>query len=454
MHAQLLQIADHIRKSYWFIPALLSILAIATAFVTSWVDYAHSSWFLESVPWLQLNQPSGARSLLATAAGSMITVAGVTFSLTISAVIFAAGNMGPRLLDAFLRDRGNQITLGTFTATFIYCLLVLRTVRDSTETTDGFVPHLGTTVAILLTLCSVGVWIYYLHHIPESMHVSNVIAAVGRELEEQITEPFPTGFGKPASGPVELPGDFDRLSVGLELHGTGFVQTLDSVGLMKAATGHDLLIALGRGPGQFAGTKQPAAFVYPAIKATDQAMQDIRNCFTVGNQRTRAQDTLYLVERLCEIAIRALSPGINDPLTARDCIDWLTNALSRLAAVPQPVGGRVDASGQLRIVARPIDFLVVAEQYFNHLGPYAVADPIAGPYLAQQAVRIMTFAPEGTGQQLSGWMSNLRQNAEASLRDPGAAEAIARHEADLRRILEDPSRCIHFVRCQLPGREG
>jgi uncharacterized membrane protein len=147
--------------------------------------------------WASLNQPEGARTLLATVAGSMITVAGVTFSLTILAVSYATSHFGPRLLDNFMRDRGNQITLGTFLATFLYCLLVLRTVRSGSDIFKPganaalFVPHLSVLVAIALTLASVGVLIYFIHHIPESIHISNVLHRISRELSDKIEDLYP-----------------------------------------------------------------------------------------------------------------------------------------------------------------------------------------------------------------------------------------------------------------------
>ena len=159
MRAQLLAYADAIRASYWFIPAVMSAAAIAMSILMAMIDAQLGSDWIEELYWLHGNKPDGARLFLSTIAGSMITVAGVVFSITIASVSYASAQYGPRLLTNFLRDRGNQFSLGTFVATFIYCLLVLRTIRSADEPASGpqidqdsaaaaFTPNLSILVAM------------------------------------------------------------------------------------------------------------------------------------------------------------------------------------------------------------------------------------------------------------------------------------------------------------------
>ena len=206
MKARILAHIDGLRSSYWFIPSVMALGAIVLSFVTTAIDGRIGPGWIERVSWLYANKPDGARGLLSTVAGSMIGVAGVTFSITIASVVYASGQYGPRLLTNFMSDRGNQVTLGTFIATFLYCLLVLRTIRAADEASGAanpsgdvvgaFVPHVAIVTALVLALASVGVLIFFIHHVPESIHVSHVIAGVGRDLSEKIEKLFPERIGQ------------------------------------------------------------------------------------------------------------------------------------------------------------------------------------------------------------------------------------------------------------------
>jgi uncharacterized membrane protein len=188
------------QASYWFIPGLMSAGAVVAAVVLVQVDYLFGDSLLEGMRWLRVNQAEGARAVLSTVAGSMITVAGVTFSMTLLAVSHATSQIGAQLLAAFMRDRGNQLTLGTFISTFLYCLMVLRSVRSADESDSGlspaeFVPHLATNGALVLAMMSVVVLIYFIHHVPQSINVANVVARVGNDLIECIHSLYPDDLG-------------------------------------------------------------------------------------------------------------------------------------------------------------------------------------------------------------------------------------------------------------------
>jgi uncharacterized membrane protein len=154
---------DRLRGSYWFLPALMAAGAVALSFAAVALDARLGDDWAEGIGWFHQNKAEGARNLLATVAGSMIGVAGLTFSIAIAAVMQAAQNFGPRLIVNFMRDRGNQVVLGTFVATFVYCLMVLRTVQGASEGTAAFVPHLSVLIGVVLALASLGVLIYFPH---------------------------------------------------------------------------------------------------------------------------------------------------------------------------------------------------------------------------------------------------------------------------------------------------
>ncbi|WP_333981088.1 DUF2254 family protein [Sphingomonas aerolata] len=162
---------------------------------------------MDGYVWLYASRPDGARQVLSSVGGSMITVAGTVFSVTIAAVVYASGQYGPRLLTNFMRDRGNQVTLGTFIATFLYCLLVLRTIHSADESGGyGFVPNLALLVGVLLALCSIAVLIYFIHHVPSKIHINSVIEDVGDRLLRGIDDRFPASSAvRPTIMPRPLP---------------------------------------------------------------------------------------------------------------------------------------------------------------------------------------------------------------------------------------------------------
>ncbi|NDP40395.1 MAG: DUF2254 domain-containing protein, partial [Rhodoferax sp.] len=195
MKTLLLKYWDRLRSSLWFVPAVMAWLAVALAFGAVELDKAVDEDWLQRLSWSYSGGAEGASLPLGTVAGSMIAIAGTVFSMTLVALSLASSQLGPRLLRNFMRDTANQVVLGTFVATFVYCLLVLRTIRRADEVT--FVPHLSVSIGVLLAMVSIGVLIYFIHHVSVSIQADEVVARVGRELEDGIDRLFPGHLGKP-----------------------------------------------------------------------------------------------------------------------------------------------------------------------------------------------------------------------------------------------------------------
>ncbi len=399
MKARLFKTWDDLRSSYWFVPTLMTLGAIVLSFLTTYFDGRIGPDWIENVNWLSGNKPDGARALLSTVAGSMIGVAGVTFSITIASVVYASGQYGPRLLTNFMRDTGNQITLGTFIATFLYCLLVLRTVRSADEAPTGqtpaedvigaFVPHIAVLTAIVLTLASVAVFIYFIHHIPESIHVSNVIAGVGRDLNEKVDTLFPERIGQelPGASPPdarsEMPEAFYDEAESIRAVTTGYLQGVDGDALLEAACTHDLVLRMKYRPGDFVSEGEALLLAWPAERVTEDVCHELRRNFAYGRHRTALQDIRFLFNELVEIAARALSPGVNDPFTAISCLDWLGSTLKLIARRDFPNAVRYDEQGNIRVVAEPTTFAEFIEIVFDQLRPYVAADRNAALHTLQ-----------------------------------------------------------------------
>ena len=354
------------------------IMASLLGFLLTAIDQSGAQdWYLANMPWLNGGSPDGARSLLSTIAGSMISVAGVTFSITLATLSLASAQLGPRLLTNFMRDRGNQVVLGTFVSIFIYCLIVLRAIRSTDESL--FVPHLSVTVAMLLSVISVAILIYFFHHVSTMIQAQNVVANIGRELEESI-EHLISVEGKKRLYEYELrssddiPANFEESKALVASSTSGYLQAIDYEAIQKIATSNDLLLQVPYRPGDFIAKGSEIAKIYPETKLSDSLKDEILTTFVFGTHRLRVQDLEFAIDQLVEIALRALSPGINDPFTAIACLDQLGATLSNLVEHTIPTGYHYDEDGQLRIMSDVLTFSGIVNRAFNQIRQHGQSD--------------------------------------------------------------------------------
>ena len=368
------KLLDSLHSSFWFVPTLMLVLAIALSFLTIRLDQTSQTDVIGQIGWAYSLGPNGSRAILSAIAGSMISVATTAFSITIVALQLASSQFGPRLLRNFMQDTGNQIVLGTFISTFVYSLMVLRTINGVSK--NEFVPHISVTCGIGLAIASIGVLIYFIHHSATSIQVDHVISKVGCELDEAIDRLFPQQIGRGASKyraePLTsvIPADFDREAAAIQAMSSNYVQAVNTDQLMQIATAGNLLIQLQRHPGDFTIKGSPLARIYPAESGGKKLVKQINDAFVLGSQRTDQQDVEFSINQLVEIAVRALSPGINDPFTAVRCIDQLSAALCHLAQKEIPSAYRYDDADNLRIIAEPVTFVGVADAAFNQIRQY------------------------------------------------------------------------------------
>ncbi|PZN96280.1 MAG: DUF2254 domain-containing protein [Alphaproteobacteria bacterium] len=316
-----------LRDKYWFLPAMSAFVGLVAGIAMVALDIAVGSDWLGRFDTLHGSRPEGARAMLSTIAGSTITVAGVVFSITLAAVTYASGQHGPRLLTNFARDRGNQLTLGVFVGTYVYCLIVLRTIRSAGEEgqAPAFVPQIAVYGALLLALASIAVLIYFFHHVTETIHINNVVARIGRKLIHTLHE---QDQEKAGADPVKMvERKIGTLEADVRAARPGYVETIDHSELSELATEHGAYIRLRCRPGDFVQIGTPLLTVVSGNALPPKASGALRAALTIGDRRTDLQDLRFGFDELTEIAIRALSPGINDPFTAIACIDWLSAAL-------------------------------------------------------------------------------------------------------------------------------
>lgn len=366
MKTKLLNLWEALHSSFWFVPTLMLACAMGLGIVLPWLDQ-HGMVMTDGLWWVYSRGAGGARSILETIAGSMMTVASLVFSITIVALQLASSQFGPRLLYNFRRDTSNQLVLGTFISTFVYCLLVLRTIQGEGNLTD--VPQVSVIVGILLALASLGVLIYFIHHIAASIQADNVVAKVGAELHETISRMFPSN-GR-ASSEVQSPSSASSQALEGRRHAitassSGHVQSINITVLAEVASNTQGVVEVLQRPGRFVMRGEAVASLRTDRAPDQTATASICAAFTLGSQRTNTQDVGFGFNQLVEIAMRAMSPGINDSFTALRCLNELGAALCYLVQRPVPSPYCYDGSGELRVIAPSVSLAEIIEEA---LGP-------------------------------------------------------------------------------------
>ena len=431
MKAKLKYLLDRIRTSFWFIPLLIILIALGLAVGFIWLDstiQVQSNGFFR---FYLSGSAESARQILTVIAGAMLGVAGTVFSITLVALTLASGQFGSRLLRNFMYDRLNQVVLGTYVATFLYCLLVLKTVRSGQEFT--FVPNLSVVVAMALAISNIFLLIIFIHHISVSIQADQVISEVNRNLEKNLRKLFPEDLG-------EEPNDMHRheelfrellfthtSSARVKSSRSGYLQAIDNEGLMALARDHSLIISLNHRPGDFLVEKEMIAEVYAKEAIGDEIPDKIRSTFVFGSVRTPLQDAEFAIHQLVEIASRALSPGVNDPYTAITCIDKLKASLCYLTRANFPSAWRYDQEGHLRVKVSPMNFAGVLDAAYNQIRQFGHGSPAVIIRLMEALVTIDYFAKDGEKKE------SIRRHAKMVL---NAAEKAGYDPNDLKDVRE------------------
>ena len=434
MKGHLLKLRDQLTDSFWFLPSAMALLAVGLALGMVALDRELGSDWVSGYGWVFGGGADGARSVLSAISGSVMTVVSIVFSLTISTLAQTSSHYGPRVLRNFTSDRRVQLTLGTFIATFVYCLLVLRTVRSVQEST--FVPYLAVTLGLVLALASMAVLIFFIHFIAQSIQAENLIAEVGQDFERAVPQFFPAGVGESHGHRKTLaPGHWQGARQ-VDAPGSGYLQRVDDDTLLRLATDHDLQCRLEKTPGQFVSQGTPLLHVLPAEALSDELAAQLQECFLLGAHRTRHQDPLYSIQQLVEIAAHALSPGINEPFTALTCIDWLGASIRKVMRRELPASERYDEAGGLRVVAPEMTFEHLWRTAFDQVRVYG-AD---SPDILLALLNLMGgLAPDlrrpGEREFLEQYVEVIRADAESQIKNAADARRVTAQADEALRLL-------------------
>ena len=356
-----------ISASLWFLPVLMSLGALALAVVIVFLDEPLAT-AMGNYGYLYGGDVESARELLSAVASSIITVTGVAFSVTMVALSLTSSQFGPHLLANFMRDRGNQVVLGGFIGTFLFCLLALGTVTTDAESHAS----LSASIALLLAGISMMLLIYFIHHIASSMQADHVIELVAGEAGRALDRLFPAE-SEQASPPKPEPREAREIPV--EAPRTGYLQAIDEDGLTRLATSRNLRLDVLHRPGHYVIEGRPLVAVSTGPELDDEVIRRIQRGFIIGGHRAPEQDPEYGIHQLVEVAVRALSSGINDPYTAVACVDRLTGVLCRIGPRRVRSAKRADEDGHLRLTLDTTDFAGVLDAAFNQIRQSATDQP-------------------------------------------------------------------------------
>lgn len=360
---------DRLRVSFWFAPAILALLAVLLAWTMYWLDGQVPNELLAESRFILSGSVDDARVMLVGIATTVLTTAGVVFTLLTLPLSTVAAQYGSRLLRVFLGDRTTQFVLGMFVGTFVYCVAAATSIQPVEIEPDA--PQLTVTVGLALMMATFGTLILLVQHISIMLQAPNIAAAAGAELlgVVGVENPGEAGSGEipspttPVNGIAMTAGD----AYVVRSRHVGYIQTLDPEILLTVAQGRDLVVRLLHKPGDYVWKGEEIALVWPASRFNAQLEKQLRRSIRIGNQRTPTQDIECAVNQLVEMAVRAMSPAINDPFTAMTCLDHIGNGLVAFAQQGGENLNTYDRNGQLRLVFEPVTFEILLSAAFDML---------------------------------------------------------------------------------------
>jgi uncharacterized membrane protein len=423
----------NITDSLWLLPSLLTIAGGALAILlVSQSDAIIDALGVEAtdVWWLFGGSSEGAKSVLESISGSIITVTGVVFSVTIIALQLASSQFTPRVLRQFMADRGNQSVLGVFIGTFTYTLLVQRTIRgDGTD--EAFVPAVAVTGAVILALTSIGFFIYFINHLARSIQASVVIDAATKSTLRVLHSVFPEAAD---AGSVELAPSADDIVTELGLDSVaatevtapraGYLQGIDREYLRKAAEEHDLVVCMEVEIGTYLLPGFVVMRVWPRRRVAQEELDDLCSALVLGLERTPLQDLKHGIIELMDIAVKGLSPSINDPTTAVNAIQRISEVLLAFAQRVRGDSVTKDEDGNIRVIVRRARLDDVVALAFNQIRHYGAANPTVMIALIDSLAMLMALAPEIARPAFADQLQRVIATAESSIDDAGDRERL------------------------------
>jgi uncharacterized membrane protein len=425
---------DAARTSLWLIPGLMLSLGIVLALAVLRIDEESLPTQSAMYGWISTGDGQDARNLLSTLLAAVIAMASIVFSVTIVSLSLAANTYGPRLVRTFRSNPRTQIVLGIFVMTIVYLLLVLRSVRGAAAPPE--VPQLAVAAGSVLALVCVLALLAFIQGVASLIVADEVVRRVRRQLDTTISRLPALAPAEAAS--AELPPDFDQRAGRIRLPREGYVQAVEYRALARWAEKHDAIVRLDVRPGDFVVDGDHKVLVYPAPASPDRARDEIDKFIVSGDQRSPTQDLEFAIRDLVEVAVRALSPGINDPFTAIAALDRLRGGLARLAGRNLPKRRIFGENGRLRLVRKVTTYAGAADVAFNQIRQASASKPAV---LIHMLAAIGAIAEHlRTGEQRDALVRHaelIKSAAQRSVDDPHDLEDVNSAFEDAARALRE-----------------
>lgn len=443
-----------VRDSLWYRPAIMTVVAILLSFFTVWLDHTLFQKQRVEAWWLFEGGAEGARGVLTAIAGTMMTVATTAFSFTLVALQLSSSQYSPRIVRNFTGDRVNQLVIGIFVATFVYSLLVLRVVRSEYGDQDRFVPAVSVTVALTLSMICIGALIYFFHHATRTIQASVIITRTTEQATSVINDARERLVENPAwrLSDTRFPRPPGLRPMGIVHNGeSGYVQKLHHDEITKIASHYNVLVEVHAHPGDFLLPNDPRFTLraYPeeseadhrALENGDEEERDeqeqdgritdaFRDLMEIGLERTLEADVVHGLEQVADIALRALSPGINDPNTAIAALDRLGELLILMEPTSGVESARLDDHGVIRILHPEVTWEEMVAAAFMQLRHYAAGDIGATVAIIRMAGRLRAHVRPQSQEELETVARDMAQAALDELRIDSDLQLIHRTLAE------------------------
>lgn len=351
-----IRLLERLRNTFWSFGAISIAGAIAAALILTSLD--DSLRLPDAVSFS--GSPETARAVLQMIGTVAVTVAGISFSVIVVALVLASQQLSPRVLRSFQRHPLNQAVLALFLGTAAFSLFVLGALDDG-----GEVPELSVTVAMALAAVSLGLFVVFLHYMIRSLNASAVIRRIAAEGHEAIEAPYPTAAGEPAEDREAAEARAEELKGSLapqEVRAprAGYLAAVAGDRILAAADRCDGFVEQVLAVGDFAVTGKLLARAWCPEARARELRGEVGRSFELNEERIVEDDIAFPLRQLADIALKGLSPGINDPTTAENAMNSVTDSLVRIARQPEPVMLRLAPSGtpRLRAAAPSLDDLV------------------------------------------------------------------------------------------------
>lgn len=419
---------EKLNASFWFIPILMVSITIGSAIGLIYLDSRIQLSHHGALRYLLPASVDSARSILTIIAGAMMGVAGTVFSITLVVLTLASSQLGSRLVRNFMYDKLNQVVLGSYVSSFVYCLLILSSLKENDS--FQFIPAISVLVALASAIAGIILLIIFIHHVSMSIQSDKVISEISEAMSKSIRKLFPEGIGheeERQAPDINFLQQIFPLKQEVRCKRSGYLQSIDGQGLLNIAQVNDCIIILQHRPGDFLVQDMVLCKVFCKEPCDKEVNEEIQAEFILGKVRTPLQDAEFSIHQMVEVAARALSPGVNDPYTAIACIDNLTSVMCYLAGVAFPSPYRYDLHSQLRVIADNHTFSGMLNAAFNQIRQYGEGSPSVMIRLMEAMNILSTFARNKNQQEL------IVQHAEMVM---NAAEKTFSEKRDLEDIKE------------------